>query len=173
MNASCAEVRRTLENETGSVTGEVSAHLAACASCRAHARLLDVLEQVAPRPADDAEVAGVLAALPPAPWQRRTLRAWLPLAAGLALVAGGLLLLGGVPAGSEVASLPGVASGFLAQLAAIGLDAAAAARGGADLAQVLAAASGVWLFVWLALAAVGGSWAVVAMAVRHRAGARW
>jgi len=60
----------------------------------------------------------------------------------------------------------------LARLASIGLDAVAAARGSADLAQVLAAATGVWLFVWLALVAAGGSWAVVAMAVRRRAGAR-
>ncbi len=172
MNASCAEVRRTLEDETGGVTGQASAHLAACASCRAHARLLGLLDQAAPHPAADADVKRIMAALPPAPWQRRTAGAWLPLVAGLALVVGGLLLLGGVPAGSEVASLPGVASGFLARVASVGLDAVAAARGGADLARVLAAASGVWLFVWLALAAVGGSWAVVAVAVRRRAGAR-
>jgi hypothetical protein len=158
--------------ETGGVTGQASAHLAACASCRSHAVLLGLLGGVAPRPADDADVERIMAALSPAPWQRRTVNAWLPLAAGLALVVVGLVLLGGVPAQMEVASLPGVAGGFLAKLASIGLDAVAAAKGGADLAQVLAAASGAWLLVWLALAAAGGSWAVVAMAGRRRAGAR-
>jgi len=113
-----------------------------------------------------------MAALPAAPWQRRSLRAWLPFAAGLALVVSGLVLMGGVPAQSEVASLPGAAGGFLARLASLTLDTLAAARVSADLAQVLAATSGAWLFVWLALAAVGGSWAVVAIAGRRRAGAR-
>jgi hypothetical protein len=112
-----------------------------------------------------------MAALPPAPWQRRTLYTWLPLAAGLMLVVVGLMLLGVVPAQQEVAALPGVAGSFLARLASIGLDAVAAAKGSADLAQVLAAASGAWLFLWLALTAAGGSWAVAAMTGRRRGGA--
>jgi len=170
MEASCREVRRTLEMETGGVTGQISVHLAACSTCRAHAELLGVLERVAPAPADEAAVRRIMAVLPAARWQRRSLAAWLPVAAGLALVVAGLVLLGGIPAAGVAASVPGVAGGFLGWLATWTLDALAAAQGGSDAARALAALGGVWLIVWLVATALGGTW--VALALAHRRHAR-
>ena len=112
----------------------------------------------------------VMAALPTAPWQRKRLAAWLPLAAGLALAAAGLLLVGGVPASGTVAQLPAAAEGVLRWIASSALDALAAARGGSDAAKILVATGGSWLVVWLALAALGGSWAMVSLVGRARRG---
>jgi hypothetical protein len=171
VTASCHDVRRALETESGGETGQVSAHLEACASCRSHAALLRVLRGVEPREAKPAEVARIMTALPPAPWQRRSLRAWLPLVAGLAMMALGFLALGGLPARAEMASLPSAAGAFLASLVSWGLDALAAAHGSVAAAKALAASTGAWLLVWLVLATLGGSWAVATMA-RRGIGAR-
>jgi len=113
-----------------------------------------------------------MAALPPAPWQKRRLAAWLPLAAGLAFVACGLLLLGGIPASGTVAQLPAAAGGLLGWVASSALDALVAARGGSDAARALVAAGGMWLLVWLIAAALGGSWAVMSLVTRPRRGSR-
>jgi len=172
VNEACAVVRRSLESDgPGERTG-VQGHLDGCPECRAHASLLDVLSQVEPGEADPETVRSVMAALPPAPWQRRRLSAWLPLAAGLALAACGLLLLGGVPASGVVAQLPAAAGGVLGWIASSALDALVAARGGSDAARALVAAGGLWVLVWLVLAAVGGSWAVMSLVARPRRGSR-
>ncbi len=52
---------------------------------------------VSARESDEAAVRRIVAALPPAPWQRRRAATWLPLAAGVGLVGTGFALLGGVP----------------------------------------------------------------------------
>ncbi len=101
-----------------------------------------------PRPTPRA-VRRIMEALPPVGWQRRRFAAWLPLAAGLALAASGLALLGGIPAATAVAGLPAALGGVLGWIASSALDALAAARGGADAARVLAAAGGAWFVVWL------------------------
>ncbi len=98
--------------------------------------------------------------------------AWLPLAAGLAFVASGLLLLGGVPASGTVAQLPAAAGGLLGWIVSSVLDALVAARGGSDAARALLAAGGLWVVVWLAVTAVGGSWAVISLVARPRKGLR-
>jgi hypothetical protein len=84
VNQSCGAVRQSLE--TGATEDrQVRAHLEGCASCRAHAALLDVLGRLAPGEANEVTVSRIVAALPPAPWQRRRPAAWLPLVAGFAL----------------------------------------------------------------------------------------
>ncbi len=171
MSGVCAEFRDTLESGERPPDGRLAAHLDACGACRAHAALLDVLAEVEPGEADDATVRSLMAALPPAPWQRRRLTAWLPLAAGVALAFAGWLMLGGVPAAGTVAQIPAAAQGVLAWIAASAADAFTAARGGSDAARVVAAAGGAWFVVWLALAALGGGWAMVALAARGRRGA--
>jgi len=171
VNEACTEVREILESGERPGDAQVVAHLDGCPACRAHAALLAALAQVEPGEADEMTVRRVMAALPPAGWQRRRLAAWLPLAAGLALVAGGWLLVGGVPAAGTVAQLPAAAQGVLAWIGASVADALTAARGGSDAAKVVAAAGGIWFVVWLALAALGGGWAMVALAARGRRGA--
>ena len=113
-----------------------------------------------------------MTALPPAPWQRRRLAAWLPLAAGLALAVLGLVLSGGIPASGVMSSLPGAAGGVLAWIVSSVLDTLAAARGGTGAARVMVATGGFSLLLWLAAAALGGSWAVVALVGRTRSGGR-
>ncbi len=172
MNESCAEIRRRLEAGGAASDADAAAHLQACEGCRAHAAILAVLGSLEPPQADPDSVRQIMAALPTAAWQRRRLAAWLPLAAGLALVAFGLVLLGGVPAATAVAGLPAALGGVLGWIAASALDALTAARAGADAARVLAAAGGVWLVVWLLVAALGGGWAVVSLVGRARVGGR-
>jgi len=169
-DTSCLETRRTLD-EYGVVTGEARAHLESCPRCRAHAALLCVLDRVPSREADAQAVARIMTALPPAPWQRRRVATWLPLAAGVGLVASGFALLGGMPAQGAVAQLPGVAGGGLAWLGSAVLDAVAAARGSSDAVRLALAAEGLWVVVWAALTALGGGWAVRALA-RGVAGGR-
>jgi len=98
--------------------------------------------------------------------------AWLPLAAGLALAAVGLVLSGGIPAPDVMSSLPGVAGGVIGWILSSVLDALAAARGGTDAARAMVATGGFSLLLWLVAAAVGGSWAVVARLGRSRGGDR-
>jgi hypothetical protein len=169
VNASCRAVRERLEAGEAA-DREVRAHLEGCASCRAHAVLLGVLGGLAPGEADEGTVHRIVLALPPAPWQRRRLAAWLPLAAGLALAAVGLVLSGGIPAPGVMSSLPGAAAGILGWIVSSALDAVAAARGGTSAAQAVVAGGGFWMLLWLAAAAVGGSWAVVALVTRTRGG---
>ena len=158
--------------EGGSVLSlEARAHVASCRQCGAHAALLAVLDRAPVEEAGRVTVSAIMAALPPAPWQRRRVATWLPLAAGVAFVGVGFTLLGGVPAPSAVAELPGVAGGFAAWLGSWLLDAVAAARGSSDAVRVTLAAEGVWLVLWAALTAVGGGLAVRALA-RPAAGGR-
>jgi hypothetical protein len=164
-------VRQSLE--TGAAGDrKVRAHLEGCASCRAHAAVLDVLGRLAPGEASEETVNRIVAALPPAPWQRRRLAAWLPLAAGLAMAVVGLVLSGGLPAPDVMSSLPAAAGGVLGWILSSALDALAAARGGTDAARAMVATGGFSLLLWLAAAAVGGSWAVVALLGRSRGGGR-
>lgn len=171
MNASCQAVRRSLE--TGAAgEREVRAHLEGCPSCRAHAALIEVLGRLAPGEASEETVRRIVAVLPPAPWQRRRLAAWLPLAAGLALAVVGLVLSGGIPAPGVMSSLPAAAGGVLGWIVSSALDALAAARGATDATHVVVTAGGFWILLWLAAAAIGGSWAVVALVARSRDGGR-
>jgi hypothetical protein len=111
-----------------------------------------------------------MAALLPAPWQRRRLAAWLPLAAGLALAVVGLVLSGGIPAPGVMSTLPAAAGGVLGWIVSSVLDTLAVARGGTDAARAMVATGGFSLLLWLAAAAVCGSWAVVALVGRTRGG---
>lgn len=172
MNEFCADVRRRLESGGMTERSGIQAHLDACPACRAHATLLALLVELEPGEADAVTVRRVMTALPPAPWQRRRLAAWLPLAAGLAFMFAGLLLLGGIPASGTVAQLPAAAGGVLGWIGSSALDTLVAARGGSDAARVLVAAGGLWLIIWLALAALGGSWAMVSLGARPRRGVR-
>jgi hypothetical protein len=172
VNERCAEIRRRLEAGRAAEDAEVLAHIRTCEGCRAHAAILAVLGRLEPSQADPDNVRRIMAALPPAAWQRRRFAAWLPLAAGLALVAAGLVVLGGVPAATAVASVPAAFGGVLGWIASSALDALTAARAGADAARVLAAAGGAWLLVWLLVAALGGGWAVVSLVARARSGGR-
>jgi anti-sigma factor RsiW len=171
VNGICLRSRQGLE--TGAAEDrEVRAHLAECASCRAHAALLEVLGRLAPGEASEEAVGRIMAALPPAPWQRRRLAAWLPLAAGLALAVVGLVLSGGIPAPGVMSTLPAAAGGVLGWIVSSVLDTLAVARGGTDAARAMVATGGFSLLLWLAAAAVCGSWAVVALVGRTRGGGR-
>ncbi len=172
MSGNCRAVRERLEAGTPAEDREVAAHLAACTACRSHASLLLELGRLSPPEASEETVKRIVAALPPAPWLRRRVSAWLPLAAGLALAAVGLVLSGGIPAPGVVSSLPAAAGGVTGWLVSSFLDALAAARAGTDAAQAVAAAGGIWMLLWLVAAALGGSWAVVALVGRPRTGRR-
>jgi predicted anti-sigma-YlaC factor YlaD len=159
IDATCRLVRQALEGE-GVLSHEASAHLDACSACRAHAALLVTFARVTARKPDEAAVRRIVAALPPAPWQRRRVATWLPLAAGVGLVGTGFALLGGVPAPGAVAELPGVAGGFLTWLGSSVLDAVVAARASSEAVRVTLAAGGLWLVLWAAVTALGGGWAL-------------
>ena len=170
MNEACAKTRAGLETSGLPESPDLRSHLDECPTCRAHAALLAIFADLEPGEADPVAVRAVIAALPVAPWQQKRLAAWLPLAAGVAFAAAGLLLVGGVPASATVAQLPAAAEGVLGWIASSALDALAAARGGSDAAKILVAAGGSWLVAWLALAALGGSWAMVSLVGRARRG---
>jgi hypothetical protein len=166
VNRSCLAVRNRLETGATAEDRDVAAHLAECPSCKAHAALLQVLGGLEPAEASEERVVRIMAALPPAPWRRRRLAAWLPLAAGVALTVFGLGLSGGIPASSVMSSLPAAAGGILGWVLSSILDALAAARGGTDAVRAIVTAGGAWLLLWLAAAALGGGWAVVRLAGR-------
>ena len=169
MNETCRRARQGLE--TGAAEDrEIRAHLAGCASCRAHVALLEILGGLAPGEASEETVTRIMAALPPAPWRRRRLAAWLPLAAGLALAVVGLVLSGGIPAPGVMSALPAAAGGVLGWIVSSILDTLAAARGGTDAARAMVTTGGFSLLLWLAAAAVSASWAVVALVGRTRSG---
>jgi len=172
VNEQCAAVRRSLETEGSVPHSDLQAHLKACAHCRAHAALLAVLGRLEPAQASEETVHRIVAALPPAPWQRRRVAAWLPLVAGLALVVAGLAISGGIPAPATLSSLPAALGGVLGWIGASALDALAAARGSTDAAQAVVAAGGFWLLLWLVVAALGSGWAVVSLVNRSRGGRR-
>jgi hypothetical protein len=164
VSESCTAVRARLEAGEGSGEPEVAAHLAGCPACRAHASLLQVLGGLTPADADETAVSRIVAALPPAPWLRRRVAVWLPLAAGLALAAAGLVLSGGIPAPGVVSSLPAAAGAVTSWLVSSFLDALAAARAGTDAVQAVTTAGGLGMLLWLFAAALGGGWAVVSLA---------
>lgn len=169
MNGTCIEVRRALED--GQTSPEQAVHVQGCAGCRLHAALLAALAAAAPREVDEGAVRAILAARPVARWQRRRVATWLPVAAGLLLVGVGLALLGGVPGSGAMALVPG-AFGALAGLAGSAVaDTLAVVRGSGEAVRALAGAGGVWVVVWLLVAALGGGWGVLALA-RRRAGER-
>ncbi len=163
--ATCIEARRALED--GESSGNVAVHVSSCDGCRAHAALLATLAAAAPSQPDEKVVRAILAARPVARWQRRQLRSWLPLAAGLALFGLGLALLRGVPGSGAVAFLPGALGSMVTLAASAVADTVAVARGSAEAVRALAGAGGVWALVWLLLAAVGGGWGVLALARRR------
>jgi hypothetical protein len=153
------------------VPGPLAGHLEDCASCRRHHALIAVLAHLEPtREAADARVTEIMRALPPARWQRHRLTSWLPLAAGLGLVALGLAMLGGIPAPGAVAALPHLASALTAWFTSVCLDGLAAVRGGATAAHLLVATEGLWLFWVLLAAAAGGGLAARALARRRHGG---
>jgi len=141
----------------------LEAHLASCPGCRAEsersaavvARL--AVARVAVRPGFAAEV---VAALEPAPWEARTLRAWrLPFAIVLALAGLAAALFGGAAADLE----PG--TGGIGALAALADLFATAAAAGAGLLAASWRGLGLGVAEWLgesglnlvaALGAVGG-----------------
>ncbi|MBI4917984.1 MAG: hypothetical protein HY825_19255 [Acidobacteria bacterium] len=170
IDATCRLVRQALEGESV-LSHDASAHLDACPACRAHAALLATFARVPAREPDEAAVRRIVAALPPAPWQRRRIATWLPLAAGVGLVGTGFALLGGVPAPGAVAELPGVAGGFLTWLGSSVLDAVVAARASSEAVRATLAAEGLWLVLWAAVTALGGGWALRAL-VQPGAGGR-
>ncbi len=164
MNTTCIEVRRALED--GETSPEQAVHVQGCADCRLHAALLAWLAAAAPGEADEGAVQAILAARPVARWQRRRVATWLPVAVGLALVGLGLALLGGVPGRGAMALVPG-AVGALASLAGSAVaDWLAVMRGSAEAMRALAGAGGVWVVVWLLVAALAGGWGVLALARR-------
>jgi hypothetical protein len=162
----CRDVREKLEAGAAADDREVAAHLAGCSACRAHAALLHVFGELTPGEADEQTVSRIVAALPPAPWLRRRVAGWLPLAAGVALAAIGLVLSGGIPAPSVTSALPGAAGAVAAWIVSSLLDALAAARAGTDAARAAATAGGLWMVLWLVAAGLGGSWAVVSLVGR-------
>jgi hypothetical protein len=71
-----------------------------------------------------------------------------------------------------MSTLPAAAGGVLGWIVSSVLDTLAAARGGTDAARAMVAAGGFSLLLWLAVAAVCGSWAVVALVGRTRSRGR-
>ncbi|NWG00329.1 MAG: hypothetical protein HXY19_05250 [Thermoanaerobaculaceae bacterium] len=167
MSLACPEVRHLLEGMAGEVTGEVAAHLAVCPACRLHAGLLRVLASCEPLPADREAVERILTVLPVAPWQRRRLATWLPLLAGVALTGAGVALLGGVPAASTLAALLAGVGDVAASDMTRAWDALLAVRSSSVALRALVAGGGVWLVIWLVLAAAGSTVAAWRLARRR------
>jgi hypothetical protein len=169
MTVSCSEVKTTLESGGGAVDVGIAGHLAGCPECRAHAAILDVLGRLEPRQGNAEEVNRILTDLPFAAWQFRRVSTWAPLVGGVGLTAGGLALLGGVPAGSAFSNMVSGAGEALGWSIGSRLDAAAALRGATDAVRALVAAGGASLIVWLVFAGLGSGWVARALA-RQRAG---
>ncbi len=167
MNVTCLAVRHALEDEAGCASPEVTVHLAECRSCAEHQRIIGLLAGLDPGEADDAATRAMLLDLPIAAWQLRRVATWVPLATGGALAAGGLALLGGVPAGGTLVGLPATAYSVVAATA---LDMVTAARGSVDAVQAMLTASGSAALLWLAGSALGGSLAVRALLRRPARG---
>lgn len=86
----CEDVQALLEE--GSFQEQVSAHLARCEVCAAHAALLDKLRGLAPRQQEQAK--GWALRLPHPFWLWRKPQTYLPLVLGLGSLAAGLSLSG-------------------------------------------------------------------------------
>jgi hypothetical protein len=164
----CMAVRRALEDSDEAALERVREHMETCASCRAHAALLETLTTLRPPEADDGRVRAILRSLPVARWQRRRLVTWLPAAAGLLLVVAGMMLLGGVPAGGAVAALPSAIGALGGLLGRAVVGTLTVLRGSGDAVRAVVSAGGVWVVVWLLLAALGGGWGVMALARGRR-----
>jgi hypothetical protein len=172
VNEECRMARQVLEAR-GEPEKAMLAHLSGCPACRAHAALLVELSSLALPEADGRACAAILAALPTPPWRlRRRVAIAFPALAGLGLVGVGAALLGGPPAPQAVATLPGVVGGAAGWAGSWALDALSVARGGSDAARVLVTTGGAWLMAWLAAAALGGGWAVSALARKGQPGQR-
>jgi len=169
VSGTCKGVQEALEEGGGQVTPDVTAHLAACAACRAHARLLAVLARVEPA-TDEEAAAQLLESLPLARWQLRRAVTWAPLVAGLGLVGAGLALVGGVPASGSWSAMAGGAGEALAWSLRSAVDALAAARVSSLALRALLAAGGVGIVLWLVLAGAG-SW-LAALTLARRRGPR-
>jgi hypothetical protein len=167
VNQDCKVVRRALEDEAGPLRPEMAAHLAECRSCAAQAGLLELLDGLYPGGGDEEAARRILLDLPIAGWQLRRVSAWLPLAAGGVLAGGGLMLVGGVPGGATLATLP---AGVYSLAATSALDVVTAVRGSADAMHSLVTASGTSVLTWLGLSALAGSFAVRAILRRPARG---
>jgi hypothetical protein len=170
MNERCETVRRALESGEGAPSPEVAAHLKTCTGCLAHARLLTSFGSAATAVADERYVRQVLMVLPPAPWQRRRVSTWLPLAGSLLLVGVGLSMLGGVPAQSVVAGIPAMMASLGGWLGGWALDMLTVAESGQDALRALSATAGAWFVAWLVMVALGSGWAALTLARRREAG---
>jgi hypothetical protein len=166
---SCNEVRQVLDEGPEGLSPDLRAHVETCAACRRHAALLATLSHAEPSESDAELVQRIVNERPTAAWQLRRWSTWLPIAAGVGLIAAGVGMIGGVPAPRAVSELPAVGHGFAALLSAWWLDSLAAVRGGTDAARTLVAAGGATLILWLAFTAVGSGWFVRAL-VRGRVG---
>jgi hypothetical protein len=172
VNEECRKVRLLLE-DGGEVAKATLCHLEACGACRSHAALLTELGTVPSAVTDEQACAAIMSALPAAPWRpRRRVTVALPALAGLGLVGVGAALLGGPPAPQAVATLPGAVGGAAGWVSSWALDALSLARGGSDAARALVATGGAWLLAWLVAAALGGGWAVSALARKGHTGQR-
>jgi hypothetical protein len=169
VNAECIAVMQALEE--GTVDRGVAAHVAACPACQKHRLLLDVLADLPPGEADEKVVAALMESLPHARWQLRRIGTWLPTALAVALVSGGLTLLGGVPGSGAVPSVSDIAGAAAGWATAWVADVATVLRGSAGAVSALVATGGVWLLAWLAMTGIGGGWLVYAL-VRQRPGGR-
>lgn len=165
MNGRCRVVQEALEG-LGGQDPEVTAHLAECPVCRAHARLLAVLARVEPASDEDA-AAHVLATLPLAAWQLRRFATWAPVVAGVGLVGAGLALVGGVPASASWSAMAGGAGETLAWSLSRAVDAVAAARASSVALRALLAAGGAGIVLWLVVAGAGSGLAVLTLARRR------
>ncbi|MGV8039891.1 MAG: hypothetical protein AB2L07_07390 [Thermoanaerobaculaceae bacterium] len=168
MSERCTEIQRSLEEHEGRLDPRAEAHLSSCATCQAHALLLGRLESLAPAPADEARVLEIMAALPPAPWQRRRAWAWVPAAAAGVLAAAGLGLVGALPAPSVMGTLPEAAGGLLGWMGNYAVDTLVAAQSGSGAVQMVAAAGGIGLVIASVVTLFGGGWAMLSLVRRGR-----
>lgn len=101
---SCSEVQERLAE--GLKDAAVQQHLAICRQCLAHARLLEVLQEL--ERTSEGENPGFLSRLPHPPWLFRLPFTYLPLGLGISALSFGFGLLlagGGWPAKQELSTL--------------------------------------------------------------------
>ncbi len=99
---SCEEVQTLLEE--GSRQEQVTAHVARCGVCAAHAALLEQLRGLAPR--EEQQARGWFSRLPHPGWLWRKPQTYLPLVLGLGSLIAGLSALGrGLPGREELGLL--------------------------------------------------------------------
>jgi anti-sigma factor RsiW len=159
----CQAVRRQLEDAGTGLPAEVRAHLESCPACARHAALLAILDGAAAGPVDEAEALRVVRGLPRAAWQLRRLATWMPLLAGAALLVTGLVLLPLRPVGGTISGFPALAGGVFAWVISLLHDLLIAVRESRVAVQVVLAAAGTWVMIWLGLTALGGGLLVHAL----------